>query len=105
MGGSPASSRLLVVIMGSLTIVLTYFLGSHLFGRRVGITTSLFLMFNPVHWTLSRMAMPDIPLVTFFLSSIMLYIWGIEKNRSARASVTINRLIHVKILAGICHIS
>ncbi len=82
-GRSPMSSRLLVAIIGSMTIPLTYFLGSYLYGKRVGVTTALFLLFSPVHWTLSRMAMPDVPLLTFFLSSLILYSLGIKKESSS----------------------
>lgn len=80
-GESPFSSRILVALIGSLTIVITYFLGSYSYGRKIGGSASLFLLFSPVHWTLSRMVMADIPLLFAFLSSLAFYFHGTKKEK------------------------
>jgi hypothetical protein len=75
-----AAGRLLSPIFGSLTIVVVFFIGNLLFNRFVGTTFSLLLLFHPLWFYNSRLAMTEV-YVGFFLSlSILCIFYFIKSN-------------------------
>lgn len=86
-GRSNVSSHLFTAILGSLSIVITYFLGKKFYGRKVALLSSCLLIFSPVHWTLSRLAMTDILFFILFLCSIYFLFEGVERNDTTRLAV------------------
>ena len=75
-GESYFSSHLLVAILGSISIVLTYVIGRRFYGRIEGFVGSILLSFCPVHWMASRGVLLDIPSLFFFLCSLILFYEG-----------------------------
>ncbi|MCP5094024.1 MAG: glycosyltransferase family 39 protein, partial [Chloroflexi bacterium] len=64
--------RTFTLILASLTVVATYFLGRKLFGRRVGVFASILLLFSFGHVVYSKMfrldtALPLIFIISFYL--------------------------------------
>ena len=76
------STRILVAIIGSLSVIVIYFLGKRLFGKTIGVMTGLFLVFNPEHWSYSMQAITDITFFLFFICSLYFIYVGIEDNRN-----------------------
>jgi len=69
-GISYSSAYLVVILMGNICIITTYFLGKGLFNRRVGLLAALFLAFSSVFFAFSKTALLDIPATTMFTLSI-----------------------------------
>ncbi len=66
------AARMPSVFLGSLTCILTYFLGRELFGERVGIIGSILLAFNVPSIVGSAGAMLEAPLTFFSVLSLLL---------------------------------
>jgi 4-amino-4-deoxy-L-arabinose transferase-like glycosyltransferase len=76
------STRVLVAIIGSLSVIVTYFFAKRLFGKTIGAMTGLLMVFTPEHWSYSMQAITDIPFFLFFLCSLYFIYVGIEDNRN-----------------------
>ncbi len=70
-GFSDISGRLVVVIIGVLTVYVVYLLGSYLYGKKVGALAALFLAIMPYHVIVTRQVLLDGPLV--LCSTLTLY--------------------------------
>lgn len=66
--------RLLSVFFLAGTLVVTYFLGRELYGRKIGFLAALLLLSFPLVIRLSASAMMDIPLAFFFSLTLLLLI-------------------------------
>lgn len=67
-------------ILGSLTVLVIYFLGKKLFNKKVGLYSAILLAFTPTHAYLSGRVLNDV-LVTFFIALSFLFFWkGFEEN-------------------------
>ncbi|MFH1835859.1 MAG: glycosyltransferase family 39 protein [Methanobacteriota archaeon] len=75
-GTSEVIFRLPSIILGSLTVVLTYLFGREISGRNVGFISSILIAFNVFHQQYSQVATTHVYL-TFF---IVLALYGIRKN-------------------------
>jgi hypothetical protein len=76
-------ARSLNTILGSGTILLTYFIGKHLYGRPVGIVSAALLSLNPLHWWISTRILPDVPLTFFIYLSLLMMI----RNRKGKSLI------------------
>ncbi len=76
------SIRIVVAIIGSISVLVTYFLGKRLFGKTVGTMTGLLMVVNPEHWSESMQAITDIPFFLLFLCSLYFIYIGIENNKN-----------------------
>ena len=75
------SARFFSCLLGIGTVLVTYFLGTSLFGRWIGFISALVLMSSSHFIHFSRFGMMDVP-VTFFISLALYFFWlGREKNR------------------------
>jgi len=70
LGISYSSAYLVIIIMGNICILTTFFLGAELFDRRIGLLAALFLAFSSVFFAFSKTALLDIPATTIFTLSI-----------------------------------
>lgn len=70
-------ARIVPVIFGTLSVLVTYLVGKELFDRKVGIISCLILALLPFHIIFSRQVLVDVPL-SFFL---ILFIYFIAKYR------------------------
>jgi 4-amino-4-deoxy-L-arabinose transferase-like glycosyltransferase len=70
-GYSDISGRLVVVIIGLLTVYVVYLLGSLLYNKKVGALAALFLAVMPYHVIVTRQVLLDGPLV--LCSTLTLY--------------------------------
>jgi len=70
--------RMLTVLLSIGTILIVYLIGKRLYNQRVGLLSSLFLIFSPVHNKISHYMVPDSPMVFFQMLSF-LFIWMIYK--------------------------
>ena len=61
-GGDPRAMMLFMVFLGLLGIILAYFLGRELFGRKFALVLALLLTFAPSAVFLSRIAWPPYPI-------------------------------------------
>ncbi|HYQ88862.1 MAG TPA: glycosyltransferase family 39 protein [Candidatus Binatia bacterium] len=92
-------ARLFNVLIGVLTIFLTYLLGSRLGGRQVGLMAAAFLTLNPFHILISqRVADPNLLALVFVLLASLQLVGGREEHR-VRASPIAGAMIG---LAGAC---
>jgi 4-amino-4-deoxy-L-arabinose transferase-like glycosyltransferase len=74
------AARLVVVILGSLTVIVLFFFTKELFNRKIAIVSALFLSFQGTHIFHSRLAMLDVPLTFFYLLSLFFFYKGIKGN-------------------------
>lgn len=81
--GNPyVSTRIVVAIFGSLSVLVAYFFGKRLFGKTVGTMTGLLMAVNPEHWSVSMQVITDIPFLLLFLCSLYFIYIGIEDNKN-----------------------
>lgn len=59
-------------LLGSFSVVPLYLLAKKMFDQKVALFSSLILIFSPVHWTLSEVALTNIPGLFFLLFWIYL---------------------------------
>jgi hypothetical protein len=71
-GVSPLTGRLLAVMFGVGTVVVTWALARRLYGPRVAVLAALFLALMPYHVVVSRQVLLDGP--TVFFSTLSLYL-------------------------------
>lgn len=64
-GEGESGPRLISVLFGVATVLLTYLLGAELYGKRVGLVASLFVAVMPYHVVVSRQVLLDAPMVLF----------------------------------------
>jgi 4-amino-4-deoxy-L-arabinose transferase-like glycosyltransferase len=69
--GSEIAPRLIAVLFGLATVVVTFLLGVELYGKRVGLIASLFVALMPYHVVVSRQVLLDAPMVLF--ATLVLY--------------------------------
>lgn len=62
--------RVTTAIIGALSILLVYFLGKKMFGKRVGLMAALFFGLNPIHIKYSHYVNVDITMVAFAIGSM-----------------------------------
>lgn len=67
------------LIFPILAVVANYFLARKFLERP--LLASLFLLFTPSFMVMTHTIMTDVPLLAFWLSSIALYIYGVEKEK------------------------
>lgn len=72
------AGRTFTLVLASLSIVATYFLGRKLFGRRIGAFASLFLLFSFGHIVYSKVFRLDTALPLIFIISFYLLIKLLE---------------------------
>ena len=93
--GDPyVSIRIIVAIIGSISVLVIYYLGKRLFGKTIGIMTGLLMAVNPEHWSGSMQAITDIPFFLLLMCSIYFIYVGIEDNKN-------NMLLMGGVLAGL----
>lgn len=81
--GNPyVSTRIVVAIIGSISVVATYFFGKRLFGKTVGTMTGLLMAVNPEHWAISMQVITDIPFFLLFICSLYFIYIGIEDHKN-----------------------
>jgi hypothetical protein len=74
-GFSEAAFYALPFVIGVVLVVSTYILGRLLFGRTVGVTAAVLIVFNPLVLTRSSQIWPDLPATALFTAGIALLIW------------------------------
>ena len=79
-----ASGRLFSAILGSLTIVVAFFIGKTLFNRTVGVFFSLILLFLSLWIVNSRLIMSEVYLYFFILLSTLLLLKSFNKESNYR---------------------
>jgi len=79
-----ASGRLLSTILGSLTIVLAFFIGKTLFNRTTGVFFSLILLFLSLWIVNSRLIMSEVYLYFFILLSTLFLLKSFNKESNYR---------------------
>lgn len=81
--GNPyVSTRILIAIIGSISVLVTYFFSKRLFGQKVAIMTGLLMAVTPEHWSTSMQILTDIPFFLLFLCSLYFIYIGIEDNKN-----------------------
>lgn len=66
------SLELLSVILGTATIFITYLIASKMFNKTVGLVAAAILASIPVHWSLSEVALTNIP--GLFFLTLLIYL-------------------------------
>ncbi len=93
-------ARLMSVIMGVATCLLTYLIGKEYFNKEIGAVSALTLALIPVFVAHTQIAALDAPIVFFFTMTMYLFMLALKKN-SARyygaAAVSLGLLIGVKL--------
>ncbi|MFX1519585.1 MAG: glycosyltransferase family 39 protein [Promethearchaeota archaeon] len=74
------AARLVVVIIGSLTVIVLFFFTKELYNRRFALLSALFLSFQNTHVFHSRLAMLDVPLAFFYLLTLFFFYKGLKGN-------------------------
>ena len=70
-GNSTLIAHLSIILFSFLTLLFTYLIGKKLFNRKVGIISSLLLLFTPIFFSYSGLFLLDTPLTA--LTTITLY--------------------------------
>lgn len=81
LGISEFSARLVPVLLSLLGLAVVYFAGRKAWGRTAGIIASITLAATPTYFNMSRVAMVDIPVTTFFALSLLLFYTGYEHRK------------------------
>ena len=69
-GGSIKIAHLVTVLMDTGTIILIWYIGNYLYGKKVGLLSAGLLAVNPLHvWTSTRI-LTDVPVVFFIYLSL-----------------------------------
>lgn len=75
-GVNEFAARFWSAALGTGTVLLTYFIGQHLFHRRVGLWAAVILASSLMFGVASRAATPDAVLVFFSTAALAVYVWG-----------------------------
>tara|TARA_B100002049_G_scaffold162500_1_gene121694 strand:- start:763 stop:2352 length:1590 start_codon:yes stop_codon:yes gene_type:complete len=78
------AGRLFSPLLGSLTIVIAYFVGSMLFNKFTGACFSITLLFHGIWFFHSRTTMTEVYLGFFLLSSIFLLLYSLKEKNSIK---------------------
>ena len=78
------AGRLFSPLLGSLTIVIAYFVGSMLFNRFTGACFSITLLFHSLWLWHSRTTMTEVFLGFFIISSIFLLLYSLKEKNSIK---------------------
>ena len=81
-GVSDVIARIIPVIFGVATILVTYFVAKNLFNINTAIVSTLILSILPYHITMTKQIFVDIPLSLFYLLTLLFLIKYIKTNRS-----------------------
>lgn len=76
------STRIVVAIIGSISVLVVYFFSKRLFGQNVATMTGLLMAVIPEHWSTSMQVLTDIPFFLLFLCSLYFIYIGIEDNNN-----------------------
>lgn len=87
------SLTLISALLGSLSTIPLYFLSKEMFNKTVALISVILFMFMPISWTLSEVALTNIPGLFFEL----LIIWGIYHFRENNKKILI-----LSALSGLC---
>lgn len=82
LGNDNLALSFLSVLLGSLTVVPLYLLSKKMFGNKIAAISSLIFIITPVHWTLSEVALTNIP-GQFFLLFIIYLLFNFLNNKKA----------------------
>jgi len=74
-------TRLTSMIFSILTLICLYYMGKEFYNKNVAIFSVITLAFAPYFFIYSRLAMLDVPLLFFILSSILLFYKAVETNK------------------------
>jgi hypothetical protein len=80
-GINEISAEYVSLLFGVLLIPLTYFLGTMLFDRRVGLCAALFMWIDPVTVMTSQKIWPDTAMNFFILLSILFFVKAIKSKK------------------------
>ncbi|MBI4009882.1 MAG: glycosyltransferase family 39 protein, partial [Candidatus Aenigmarchaeota archaeon] len=69
-GNSLITAHFVMLLFAVITIIFTYLLASYLYDEKVGIISSLFLLFSPLFFAQSGIVSLDLPLAAFTISTI-----------------------------------
>lgn len=75
-GATPAVAHVLMLPFGVVALAATYGLGATLFGRRTGIAAALLLGCTPLFMTMGNMLLPEMPLTTLAVVSLLAFARG-----------------------------
>jgi hypothetical protein len=85
-GDRPAALLVLNAVSGVLAVILTYAIGSTLFGRRPGLCAAAFLAVSPYHLVYCRSALTEATAGLFVLLGLWIWIIGVKRRWSPRWS-------------------
>lgn len=74
--------RIASAVFGSLTVLATCLLGKKLYNRKTGVLASVFLIFYPLHFLYSRLALPDVAMTCFATVSLIALVGYYQSKRS-----------------------
>jgi hypothetical protein len=100
-----ASGRLFSAILGSLTIVVAFFIGKTLFNRTTGVFFSLILLFLSLWIVNSRLIMSEVYLYFFILLSTLFLLKSFNKESNYRmpffilGAISFGIALNIKIIA------
>lgn len=78
-GNDPFGWRIMSAVAGASGIVIAYFLGMMVTGRRaVGILTAGFLLFENIYFVYSRMGLVDIFLTVLTMATLLAFTWYLK---------------------------
>ena len=84
-----SAARFFTPVLGSLTVVLAYFIGKILFNRFTGFCFSLLLLFNSLWFAYSRTITTETYVYFFTLLSFFLLLYSLKKKGKTRYSLLI----------------
>ncbi len=93
-------ARLMSVIMGVATCLLTYLIGKEYFNKEIGAISALTLAVIPVFVAHTQIAALDAPIAFFFTMTMYLFMLALKKNRARYyvvAAISLGLLIDVKL--------
>lgn len=82
LGDDNLALSFLSVLLGSLTVIPLYLLSKKMFDNKIAVISSLVFIIIPVHWTLSEVALTNIP-GQFFLLLIIYLLFNFLNNKMA----------------------
>lgn len=100
-----AAGRFFSSLLGSLTVVLVYFIGKIFFNKYIGLTFSLVLFFHGLWFWNSRVIMSEVYSNFFIILSILLLLFALKANNKSKiiyfilGAIVFGLAVNVKLTA------
>ncbi len=85
--GTDTAIRIVSPIMGTLSVVSTYFLGREILNKRTGLIAAALVSVNGIMWFLSERILMGATLTFFFTTSLLAFYYGLQDKKYSKYAI------------------